>query len=191
MQKEDLFKKEEAYLREVLEFLKTRKTYLEAYNARLEEESIELKALAWEDHLELGETDTNAQYDSAVIQNELAHAHEVQTNQAEELAILPQLMERPYFGHVTVAFTDGEEAGSENDDIEEIYIGLKDLVDYEEMKQYVTDWRAPLASVYYDVTDLGPVDLRKEGINVLGRLLAKYQVVITKGQLDRGINTNL
>lgn len=189
MQKEDLFKKEEAYLQEVLEFLKTRKTYLEAYNARLEEESIELKALAWEDHLELGETDTNAQYDSAVIQNELAHAHEVQSNQAKELAILPKLMERPYFGHMTFAFTDGEETGAENDDIEEIYIGLKDLVDYEGMKQYVTDWRAPLASVYYDVTDLGPVDLRKEGVNVLGRLLAKYQVVITKGQLDRVINT--
>ncbi len=72
---------------------------------------------------------------------------------------------------------------------EEIYIGLRDIIDLETFRQYVTDWRAPSAAVYYQENELGPVSYKNGGKEIRAELLAKYQIEIENGELIRVIDS--
>lgn len=188
---EALFLEEEAYLDEVLAFLLERQKSLSENQARLEEENIELNEEAWEEHMEYGEFNTNSQFDSANIQNALTENFNRLQVQKRDLELIPNIMKKPYFAHIRFAFySDDWEGEPEDLDVEDIYIGYHDVNDLDNFKQYVVDWRAPIANVYYDSNNLGPASYENKGTIISGELLAKYQIEILQGKLLRVIDTD-
>lgn len=180
-----LFFKEQAYLRRVLQFIDEREAYLRSNTRSREDESFDLKAAAWEEHLELSAQNSNGQFDSAMMQDELARNAQVIYEQNQELKVLQRIRKEPFFGHITFRFMseEYEEPG-------EYYIGLKDLIDSDRFTQYVIDWRSPLATVYYNVNEIGPTSFKNRERRIAGELLAKYQLVIQDSKLLRALNTS-
>lgn len=176
------FAAEEAYLSEVIDFIDERTGYLAGALDGIAEEMIDLKASAWEEHLELKSDSTNGQADSAFVQDELARGARTEQDYAEERRILTRMRKKPYFGHISFVF-EGEKFP------EEVYIGLKDIIDLEHFRQYVIDWRAPLAAVYYNVNEPGPASYKHKERLIKGDLKAKYQLEIEGGKLLRVINS--
>lgn len=181
---EALLAAEEAYLREVTAFIEKRSAFLAQAEARTEQELIDLKASAWEEHLELKAVDTVGQIDSALVQDELARGERARQDYKDEYRLLRRMRKKPYFGHITFRFDDQDEG-----EAEEIYVGLRDIIDLENFRQYVIDWRAPLAAVYYQVNELGPATYKNGDYTVTGELLAKYQIEIENGRILRVINS--
>lgn len=179
-----LMAEEEAYLAEVLDFIEKRTAYLAEAGERSEEEMRRLKAEAWEEHLELKGESSVGQIDSALVQDELARTFRAGQDYREEYRFLKRMKKKPYFGHICFHFDDEPEG--QNDDI---YIGLKDIIDLDNFRQYVTDWRAPLASVYYNVSERGPASYKNQDTVIKGELLEKYQVSIENGQVLRVIDS--
>ncbi len=179
-----LFAREQAYLKKVLSYIDQRRLYLESNTRKRVEESLELKEHAWEEHLELSQTGTNGQMDSAFVQDELGRNDLAIYEQEEERKRLTRLRKSPYFGHITFRYLSDDE-----DDQAEYYIGLKDIIDTERFTHYVIDWRSPLATVYYNVTELGPTSFLSREKRISGELLAKYQILIQDSQLLRVLNT--
>ena len=58
---------------------------------------------------------------------------------------------RPYFARIDAAFDGGEDDGETGDEAQRIYIG-KNGITNPDNTQLVTDWRAPISSLYYDAT---------------------------------------
>ena len=178
----ELFKAEEAYLKETLDFIESYIAFLENDMQKREAENQELKQTAYETSLELAEEDSNKQYDSAVIQNTLHENYNFIREEKALLQVLKKLYPRPYFGHISFQFSDEDKPS-------EIYIGLKDLLDTENYKQYVVDWRAPVANLYYNDDHLGRVSYDTKTRTIVGDLLAKYQIQIEDAELINVLDT--
>ena len=58
---------------------------------------------------------------------------------------------RPYFARIDAAFDGGEDDGETGDEAQRIYIGKNGKTNPDNT-QLVTDWRAPISSLYYDAT---------------------------------------
>ena len=181
-EKNELFDSESKYLEQTLDFLKARIEYLRKNNYKRELESIELKRQAYEAGLEKKEINANGFFDSAMVQNDLLQQAEIMQYQSYEAYVLERLIKRPYFGHFTFVFSEDRENS-------EIYVGLKDVVDLENYKQYIVDWRAPIASLYYDYSDLGPAEYYIQGNVQKGEIKAKYQLIIKHSKLLNVLNT--
>lgn len=179
-----LFQREQTYLKKVLSYIDQRRLYLESNTRKRVEESHELKENAWEEHVELSAVGSNGQMDSAFVQDELGRNEKAIQEQEKERKLLTKLRKSPYFGHITFRYLSDEE-----EEPGEYYIGLKDIIDTERFTHYVIDWRSPLATVYYNVTELGPVTFLNREKRISGELLAKYQVMVHDSQLIRVLNT--
>lgn len=179
---DELFAKEEAYLEETLNYLRERISYLVKNNLRREEESIELKKMAYDQGLEMRETDGNSHFDSSMVQNELRELAEIIYYQSTEYQLLSRLYNRPFFGHIDFKFDGDEETN-------EIYIGLKDIVDTDQLKQYAVDWRAPIANLYYDYNESGPASYINNENEITGQLENKFQLVVEKAKLKSVLDT--
>lgn len=185
LNQEELINKEERYLHEVLAFLEQRENYLQENNQRITDYSKELKEMAWEEHLELADANTNGAFDSAMVQNELAQNHKQILDQVRELRLIPRLKKKAFFGHIRFRFYEDDHLSEPED----MYIGLSDVIDVENFRQYVIDWRAPVATLYYNVNDLGPASYRNMQQVISGELVAKYQVEVDQARVIRVINT--
>ena len=60
----------------------------------------------------------------------------------------------------------------------------------ENHEQFITDWRTPICSLYYD-SDLGSVSYEAPKGTVTGELKLKRQVVIQDGELINVLDTSL
>jgi len=98
-------------------------------------------------------------------------------NRAEiKLRNLTQAKSKPYF-----ACVEFKEADRHNK--EKYYIGKMALIDEDTMELIITDWRAPIANLYYE-SRLGEAQYScPEGI-IKGDLLLKRQFIINEGRLD-------
>lgn len=177
-----IFAAEKKYLEETLSYITERKKYLDTNNARREQDSIDLKRAAYEEGLEMKETDGNSHFDSSMVQNELREQFEIINYQLEESISLGRLYKRPYFGHISFLFPEDKEAT-------EVYIGLRDVIDADNYKQYIIDWRAPIANLYYDYHELGEAQYTHNDIEFTGELLAKYQLMIENSELINVLDT--
>ncbi|NJP40221.1 AAA family ATPase [Oscillospiraceae bacterium HV4-5-C5C] len=122
---------------------------------------------------------------------ELANLHqEIHLNQQkyrdewQEHQHLDRLWDNPYFGLLTFAFDDEPETGPDRQPAETYRIGLMNLADDADLTQYVLDWRAPLAAVYYEYP-AGPAHFAGPQGQISGQVLEKQQAVIRDGQLLR------
>lgn len=91
-----------------------------------------------------------------------------------------KIQNNPYFGAIT--FKDKEI------DTEKIYIGLTHVEDGE--KHLIHDWRAPVASLFYDY-GVGPANYKAPSGVIEGEMLNKRQFKIENGQLIRVFDNSL
>ncbi len=101
---------------------------------------------------------------------------------ATRLRQLELAKKSPYFGRIDF-LTNG------NGNIAKIYIG-KTNINGENNKQIVTDWRAPICSLYYD-SDLGLASYDTPIGEIYGDLKLKRQIIIKDGKLIDVFDTNI
>lgn len=83
---------------------------------------------------------------------------------------------KPYFARI-------DYKDDENKDAETFYIGKTSLLRLEDNKPLIVDWRAPIASIYYEGR-LGRVSYSTDSDSFDGELLLKRQFTIEKGELE-------
>lgn len=115
-------------------------------------------------------SDSSQQYIDLMINTMLQDRAEV------KLRNLTQAKNKPYFA--CVDFKEEERSNKEK-----YYIGKMALIDDATMELIITDWRAPIANLYYE-SRLGDAEYScPEGI-IKGELLLKRQFIINKGKLE-------
>ncbi|SHI69668.1 RNA polymerase recycling motor HelD [Lutispora thermophila] len=115
-------------------------------------------------------SESSQQYIDLMINTMLQDRAEV------KLKNLTQAKNKPYF-----ACVEFKEEGRHNK--EKYYIGKMALIDEDTMELIITDWRAPIANLYYE-SRLGEAQYScPEGI-IKGDLILKRQFIINEGRLD-------
>ncbi len=99
------------------------------------------------------------------------------------LSTLHRMQKVPYFGRI-----DFKEQGESV--TEQVYIGISSLMDAEGEDFLVYDWRAPVASVYYDFQP-GPARYKTPGGIIEGVLEKKWQYLIRDGELHSMFDTSV
>ncbi|MCD1259636.1 UvrD-helicase domain-containing protein [Paenibacillus athensensis] len=102
----------------------------------------------------------------------------------DALRRLERIVDAPYFSRID--FADEEARG----EIERIYIGLASFMDPQSDEILVYDWRAPIASLFYDYPP-GPATYRTPEADVSGELLLKRQYIVKNGELEDMFDTGL
>ena len=87
---------------------------------------------------------------------------------------IAKIMDKPYFARI-----DFKEDGR---DLEKFYIGKIGVLD-QNGKSIVTDWRAPVATLYYD-SNLGRVQYDAPKGIIQGDMSLKRQIIIEKGEVE-------
>ncbi|CAM3450517.1 RNA polymerase recycling motor HelD [Hydrogenibacillus schlegelii] len=93
---------------------------------------------------------------------------------AADLERLVQMMQKPYFARIDFAPDGGEPVT--------VYLGLRAFYDEELEADLVVDWRAPIASLYYEAA-VGPAAYRAPDGPVRGHLGLKRQFIIRQRAL--------
>lgn len=88
---------------------------------------------------------------------------------------LRKMVDSPYFGRF-----DFQEADASK--VEEVYIGISTLLDSDNKRFLVYDWRAPISSLYYDFP-LGKAQYDTPMGEITGEICEKRQYVIKGGKL--------
>lgn len=96
---------------------------------------------------------------------------------------LTRSYDKPYFARI-----DFRADGSEK--IEQMYIGKTSLMKEDDDLPIIVDWRAPIASVYYEGR-LGETTYDSQGETYGGELLLKRQYEIEKGVLKRYMDIDI
>lgn len=127
------------------------------------------------------EIDDRMETNAAVQQQKMlvARAVENETILLHEQDRLNLLKDSPYFGRIDI-IEDGEP--------ETLYIGTGTFID-QDNNFLVYDWRAPIASIYYNGT-LGPVSYETPCGEQQVTLVNKRQFMITAGQITNLFDTN-
>lgn len=99
-----------------------------------------------------------------------------------ELQRLTKMEKSPYFGRVD--FEDREIGDSDT-----IYIGIYSLTEEESHEVYVVDWRAPIASMFYQF-DLGPAWYEVNGHKIEVEMTKKRQYKIEEGRFLSAYDTD-
>ena len=166
------------YDEEVLR-LNTILEYLIDYNKNILKEKKEL-----DEAVNYGYSHYNS--DNAEQFNELVINTALQRNLESRVRGLEKSIEKPYFARV-----DFKEEGKEN--IQRLYIGKTSLVDDKSNELLIVDWRAPIATLYYEGR-LGEAKYDCEDGVIGGNISLKRQYAIEKSKLidiyDIDITTN-
>jgi DNA helicase-2/ATP-dependent DNA helicase PcrA len=128
---------------------------------------------------DMGETFFSVKQQADVIsERERTHKLAVVT-----LDKLNRLLHSPYFGRI-----DFVEKDTLN--IEPIYLGIASLLDEDGITFLIYDWRAPIASLYYDYPP-GPVKYETPNGEVNGEMLMKRQYMIRDGIIELMFDTSV
>ncbi|GAE30622.1 RNA polymerase recycling motor HelD [Alkalihalobacillus hemicellulosilyticus] len=113
----------------------------------------------------------------------LSERERSQMHDTYQLKKLERLKDSPYFGRIN--FVEKGES-----DVEQIYIGIASLTNEEGYDFYIYDWRAPIASMYYD---FGPGEAFYETPleKVTGEILLKKQMLIRQGTVRHVFETGM
>ncbi len=102
----------------------------------------------------------------------------------DKLHFLQQMRSSPYFARI-----DFKEDGY--DDVESFYIGSLSLIDNRTYDVLICDWRADIASLFYDAT-IGPAQYKCQQGVIKGEISLRRQIKIEDSELkyvfDNGIN---
>jgi len=145
------------------------KSYLEATIATVMENRIKFKESIKDAYINLDYLDSSLSYSNIMLNSKLLDALE------KNFDLLLHSRKKPYFARMDII--------QENKDhVEELYIGKVSLFDPSMETPMVIDWRAPIASVYYDGR-LGQAKYEAADAEHTIELLKKRQYTIEDGQL--------
>ena len=116
-------------------------------------------------------------YDESVKRSESAFERN-----EEEIRRLLKMQESPYFARIDFSTASGSRSQS-------VYIGRYSLRDEESFKLFVIDWRAPMASLYYNY-DVGKGEFEVQGCKRAVDITLKRQFKIENGVLSLMYDTN-
>ncbi|NLC52568.1 MAG: AAA family ATPase [Firmicutes bacterium] len=152
--------------------LKAKKAFFARLNALLKQERKDI----WEDGPRFADS-----FASAVILNQqLSGLRNTELSvgyNRRAIKKLQKMRKTPYFARID--FREIREHGTPT--TEKIYIGISTLLD-EEGQPLIYDWRAPVASMFYDY-ELGPAEYRCEVGVIGGEITRKRQYKIEDGRL--------
>ena len=97
---------------------------------------------------------------------------------------IEKLIQSPWFGRI-----DFQKALNEKDAIK-VYIGIQHFVDEETRQNLIYDWRAPIATMFYDF-EPGPARYISPGGVVEGELTLKRQFRIRRGKMEFVLESGL
>ncbi|MCI1881087.1 MAG: UvrD-helicase domain-containing protein [Sporolactobacillus sp.] len=147
---------------------------------------VDLRKNFWEDvTVNLDETDDVYETQASIKQQaELLSERERRHGQiTRQLKKLHRLQDSPYFGRI-----DFQEDGESR--VESLYIGIGSLMDTGNENFLIYDWRAPIASMYYDYVP-GPAGFQTLDGEVKGEMKLKRQFIIQSGRLKGMFDTGL
>ncbi len=99
---------------------------------------------------------------------------------------LQRMLNSPYFGRIDFIEEDGSLMPQE----EPIYIGISTLMDEDEGEFLIYDWRAPIASMFYDC-GLGEASYHCSVGTIKGNITLKRQYKITNGCMQYMFDADL
>lgn len=167
------FANEEEYLDRVEALIRSRLEKLHADKAALKEQVVQERKDMWEDNTHLARSFDDLVLLSSQDANMRLTENQYERNEAE-IRRLSKMKDSPYFGRLL--FEEGD-TGEDS-----IYIGIYSLAGEDSREIYVVDWRAPIASMFYQ-SDLGPAWYEVHGHRVEARLTGKRQYRIEGGRL--------
>jgi DNA helicase-2/ATP-dependent DNA helicase PcrA len=106
----------------------------------------------------------------------MLNIHATGENVIARRARLAKMLDNPYFGRI-----DFREAAS--GDLKPIYIGVHTFHDFDTRESLIYDWRAPVASMYYDY-ELGEAAYTSPTGEVAGEISLKRQYRIRGGRME-------
>ena len=145
-------------------------TYLENVIYTLIENRIKFKEEIKDAYIHLDFLDSSLSYSSIMMNSKLLDDLE------RNFELLLRSRKKPYFSRIDIKHKDKAYA-------EALYIGKVSLFDQNMESPMVVDWRAPIASVYYDGR-LGETTYAVEGQELTIDLLLKRQYMIENGVLS-------
>ncbi|MCL6636706.1 MAG: AAA family ATPase [Alicyclobacillus sp.] len=168
---------EQARVDALLALLRQRAAVLRQQAGDVRADVVELRRNFWDEvTLDVGSADDWLEAQLSIRQQAevLAEQERRYQHAAAVLRTLERQMDSPYFARVDFIEDGGRE-------IEKIYIGLASFQD-ETGEFWVYDWRAPIASLYYDATP-GPVAYAAPAGTVRGEMRRKRQFLIRGGRI--------
>lgn len=177
----DEFQRELEYLDRAEEIIRHKLERLRAAKAPLRDQILQERKAMWEDNRHLVRD-----IDDVIFLNTQEAVVERLEKQFEwneiEIQRQTKMEESPYFGRVD--FEEGETGESGT-----IYIGIYSLTEEETHEIYVVDWRAPIASMFYQF-DLGPAWYEVNGHRTEVEMTRKRQYKIQEGRLLAAYDTD-
>lgn len=173
----DDYETEQQRVHEVTELIRNRLERITDENGEIKSEIVDIKRNFWEDVTVNFEdaAETAETYASMKQQAELLSERErSQRLLHDQVKLLHKLEMSPYFGRIDIS----EDGGP----VEAIYLGVGSLLDDQNDKYLVYDWRAPISSVYYDYGP-GPITYRTPNGTITGEMTLKRQYIIRYGKL--------
>ncbi|MCL1631385.1 AAA family ATPase [Sporolactobacillus sp. CPB3-1] len=147
---------------------------------------VDLRKNFWDDvTVNLDENDDVYETQASIKQQaELLSERERRHGQmSKELKTLSRLQDAPYFGRIDFREEDEQNA-------EPLYIGIGSLMDAKNEDFLIYDWRAPVASMYYDYAP-GPARYMSLDGEVHGEMTLKRQFIIRAGKIRGMFDTGL
>lgn len=180
------WQQEQARVDEVTKQIRTKIRSLEETTSETKSEMVDIRKNFWddvtvnfEDSAEMAETFASLKQQAEILsERERTHLHA-----ALQLRTLRKLKSSPYFGRI-----DFVENGSEA--VDQVYLGIASLRDHKDEDYLIYDWRAPIASLYYDYPP-GPAVVETPMGSVSGELLLKRQFVIRDGEIRSLFDTGV
>lgn len=180
MEKSD-YRKEAEYFDRVEEIIKKKLGKLYENKTSLREQVVRERRDMWDENRH-----GILEFDDVILLSTQDHSVSLVEKQYEQNALeiqrLSKMEKSPYFGSV-----DFEE--SETGEEDRIYIGIYSLTEEESYEIYVVDWRAPIASMFYQF-DLGPAWYEVHGHRREVGITGKRQYKIEEGRLLSVYDTN-
>lgn len=180
------WQEEQQRVDEVVTEIKRKMDVLQSRASTLKQDVIDIRKDFWEDvTVNIEEMDDKIETEASIKQQAefLSERERSHGQVSERLDILSRLKDSPYFGRIN--FKE-EHQGAE----QPIYIGLASVLDKEEEEFLVYDWRAPIASMYYDYPP-GPANYDTVQGNISGEITIKRQYLIREGTLKGMFDTGL
>lgn len=177
---------EKQRMHQVIDVIKKKMAVLKERADKLKKDVINIRTEFWDDvTVNIEEMDDKIETEASIKQQvEFLSERERSHGQiSERLSLLDRLKDSPYFGRIDFKEDDQNEASR-------IYIGLATVMDEKEEKFLVYDWRAPIASMYYDYPP-GPASYETKTDIISGEITLKRQYIIRNGELKGLFDTSL
>jgi DNA helicase II / ATP-dependent DNA helicase PcrA len=177
---------EQEQVDQLVQMVDRKEEALKSKNNKVTSDVLEIKTTFWNDvTINMDEADDVAEtYSSIKQQSQLLSERERTRGLIDkQLKVLNRLKNSPYFGRIDF-LEDGENTA------DKIYIGIASLLDMKDENFLIYDWRAPIASMYYDYSP-GPAKYETPSGTFHGDIKLKRQYIIRNGQLKAMFDTGV